>query len=144
MLSVIAKNENNWIKYELLVDSIADWCYEKFGESKFQEYLPWTDVENDSNLELKGEYDGSDNTIIIYSKYIDNIDDLISTVIHEYTHYLQSPGWYTRYANTLNKNDDHPYESQAESVAKSHTKKCKQDLHLTNKHLPKLIYTSDS
>ena len=138
---MITNHHKAYIKYELLIDNIIDWCYEKFGMSKFQECTPWIDIEDDNTTEMMGEYNSEDNTIILYHKYIDNINDLISTVIHEYTHFLQSPGWYTRYANTLNKSDDHPYEIQAESVAKKHTKICKRHLQLTNRHIPIIVDT---
>ena len=122
------------MEYALLIDDIIAWCFEKFGMSKFHDDTPFIEIVR-GHEKLMGEYRSDSNTVIIYYKYIRNIDELISTVIHEYTHFLQSPGWYTRYFNLGYNEDDNPYEIIAEQTARHYTKICKKELGLTNRHL---------
>ena len=88
-----------------------------------------------------GEFIGYNNEIIVCPTAIDTIDEFIETVIHEYTHYMQSPTWYTRYANRkieltveefadylLHGDPTHPYEIEADEVAKKNMKKCKDNI----------------
>ena len=79
-----------------------------------------------------GEFIGDNNEIIIYLNAMNNIDDFINTIIHEYTHYMQSPSWYTRYLNNLTLNEviknKHPYEIQAEQIATTNYIECKNNI----------------
>lgn len=53
-----------------------------------------------------------------------NFNELASTMLHEYAHYLQFWPWYTRYRNTYSY-ETNPYEIEAkkfESLAPSLTK----------------------
>ena len=131
---------------EDICEKVLFWCYENIGMSKYQDYLPFIDIDDNNDWGMMGEYNSEDNTIIIYKNYIPNIDNLISTVIHEYTHSLQSPGWYTRYANNMTideiTNNGHPYEIQAEKIADTNTPKCKEQLNLQDKHWYKLTDTN--
>ena len=59
---------------------------------------------------------------------MENMDDFVSTVIHEYAHYLQRPSWYTRYINMGYEGVDNPYEMIAETIAINNRKLCKKEV----------------
>ena len=111
-------------------DSVINWCWDNLGSSKFQSheapdvYYDW--VASD----LLGEWVSSDNEIIVYVNEIEDLEDYIKTIIHEYVHYLQSPIWYTRHWNRKpnQKYFEHPYEAEAELVAVMYWKVCKRKI----------------
>ena len=66
-----------------------------------------------------GEYCNYGNTIKIWCGPHTNFNDLASTMLHEYSHYLQFWPWYTRYKNMYTY-ETNPYELEArESKTKS-------------------------
>ena len=67
------------------------------------------------NSNVHGEFSSYDRSIILNSCGA-SWETIIKTLIHEYQHYLQHPGWYTRYENMFNYANN-PYEIQAETVA---------------------------
>ena len=111
-------------------NKVIDWCIDEFGLSKYYEHYPYVEIDMFEENPM-GEFIRDNNEIIIYPKAMENMDDFVSTVIHEYTHYMQSPSWYTRYANRKTELSaeefatyllsgesslDHPYEIQAEQI----------------------------
>ena len=114
-------------------DKVIDWCIDEFGLSKHYEHYPYIEIDIDEeDYSLMGEFIGDNNEIIIYPKAMENMDDFVSTVIHEYTHYMQSPSWYTRYLNNLTLNEviknKHPYEIQAEQISTNNYIQCKNNI----------------
>ena len=123
-------------------DKVIDWCIDEFGLSKHYEHYPYVEIDMVEE-NLMGEFIRDNNEIIIYPKAMENMDDFVSTVIHEYTHYMQSPSWYTRYANRKTELSaeefatyllrgesslDHPYEIQAEQIATTNYIECKNNI----------------
>ena len=123
-------------------DKVIDWCIDEFGLSKHYEHYPYVEIDMVEE-NLMGEFIRDNNEIIIYPKAMENMDDFVSTVIHEYTHYMQSPSWYTRYANRKTELSaeefatyllrgesslDHPYEIQAEQIATNNYIQCKNNI----------------
>ena len=121
-------------------EKVIDWCIDEFGLSKHYEHYPYMEIDMDEDG-MCGEFIGYNNEIIICPTAMDTIDEFIETVIHEYTHYMQSPTWYTRYANKkieltaeefadylLRGDPTHPYEIEADEVAKKNMKKCKNNI----------------
>ena len=119
-------------KLEDIGEKVINWCIDKFGLSKYHEYDPWLEIDMVRTDNPLGEYVHDNNEIIIYPKAIDNMDEFIGTIIHEYTHYMQSPSWYTRYSNRrkelMGRIVSHPYEIEAYEVAKKNMKKCKKEV----------------
>ena len=122
-------------------EKVINWCMDKFGLSKHYNDYPYVEIDMVKIDNPLGEFISDNNEIIIYPNAIDNINDFISTVIHEYTHYMQSPTWYTRYANRkteltveefadylLRGDPTHPYEIEADEVAKRNWKQCKKEV----------------
>ena len=123
-------------------DKVIDWCIDEFGLSKYYEHYPYVEIDMFEENPM-GEFIRDNNEIIIYPKAMENMDDFVSTVIHEYTHYMQSPSWYTRYANRKTELSaeefatyllrgesslDHPYEIQAEQIATTNYIECKNNI----------------
>lgn len=89
------------------------------GKSKYNKGVPDLIVlggskTKRSKLETFGEYYYTDNIIKIWCGPHIDFEDLASTILHEYTHYLQFWPWYTRYRN-MYKYDENPYEIEAKN-----------------------------
>ena len=108
-------------------EKVIDWCVDEFGLSKYYEHYPYIEIDMDE-VDLMGEFVGDNNEIIVYPNAMDNMDDFISTVIHEYSHYLQRLSWYTRYINMGYEGVDNPYEMIAETIAINNRKLCKKEI----------------
>ena len=108
-------------------EKVIDWCIDEFGLSKYYEHYPYIEINMDE-VDLMGEFVGDNNEIIVYPNAMDNMDDFISTVIHEYSHYLQRLSWYTRYINMGYEGVDNPYEMIAETIAINNRKLCKKEI----------------
>ena len=106
---------------------VIDWCVDEFGLSKYYEHYPYIEIDMDE-VDLMGEFVGDNNEIIVYPNAMDNMNDFISTVIHEYSHYLQRLSWYTRYINMGYEGVDNPYEMIAETIAINNRKLCKKEV----------------
>jgi len=120
-------------EFEDIGEKVIDWCIDEFGLSKHYEHYPYIEIDIDEeDYSLMGEFIGDNNEIIIYLNAINDIDDFINTIIHEYIHYTQSPSWYTRYLNNLTLNEviknKHPYEIQAEQIATDNYIKCRNNI----------------
>jgi len=83
-----------------------------YGYSKFKETTPFIEYEND-DFNVDAEFDFEENSIYLYYRRINTTEDLIRCLIHEYTHYLQSPSWYRRYQKMGYDYETHPYEIHA-------------------------------
>jgi hypothetical protein len=72
---------------------------------------------------IKGIYYVNENRIIVYSLNCETIDEVVSTIIHEYTHYQQSMKKYWEYFEFYYYSN-HPYEKEARKNEEMFTKKC--------------------
>ena len=104
------------------------WCRENMGVNKRKKDIPKISVriyfrKDETERFIKGIYYSDENRIIVYHVNCETIEDVISTVIHEYTHYLQSMKKYWEYSLTYNYNT-HPYERQARRNETKYTKMC--------------------
>ena len=121
---------------ENIGEKVINWCMDKFGLSKHYNDYPYVEIDMVETDNPLGEFISDNNEIIIYPNAIDNMNDFISTVIHEYTHYMQSPSWYTRYLNNLTIDEviknlpspSLPYDIEADKVAKRNWKQCKKEV----------------
>jgi Zn-dependent peptidase ImmA (M78 family) len=77
-----------------------------------------------------GLYCCNKNKIVIYINNCDTIYDIISTIIHEYTHYLQSSSLY-RYYSKQYYYSQNPYERQAKRYEEKYTKPCFKEIRKT-------------
>lgn len=105
-------------KVEKLAETYLDKIIKVYGLSNHFDSEPYLLLEDmvysdGTDKNLKGEFDSDFNEIVLYWKNIKNEEELVRTLVHEYTHYLQSPSWMTRYYNMGYNYTDHPYEIQA-------------------------------
>ena len=130
------KEKYTYKKLEYIGEKVINWCVDKFGLSKHYNDYPYVEIDMVETNNPLGEFISDNNEIIIYPKAINNMDEFIGTIIHEYTHYMQSPSWYTRYLNNLTIDEviknlpspSHPYEIEADEVAKKNMNKCKNEV----------------
>ena len=107
---------------------IYDWCKKKYGRSKYNGRYPDLFYRKGDRLieSIYGIYDCEDNYIYINKDNVDTIEELASTIIHEYTHYKQNIRVdYTvlsKYFDPFTEN--HPLEKEAEDVSKRDYKQC--------------------
>lgn len=73
----------------------------------------------------KGYYDEDKNLILVVKPNHRSFLDFIDTIIHEYTHSTQCMEQYTKMFTKYGY-DRHPYEREANKMAKRHAKKCKR------------------
>ena len=104
------------------------WCRENMGVNKRKKDIPKISVrvyfrKDETERFIKGIYYSDENRIIVYHLNCDTIEEVISTVIHEYTHYLQSMKKYWEYSLTHDYNTHH-YERQARRNETKYTKMC--------------------
>lgn len=67
------------------------------------------------------------NTITIYLPHCNSVDEIVSTVIHEYTHYLQSRLRYQSYQKEYYYSTN-PYEKEARKNEDRYTKLCYKEI----------------
>jgi hypothetical protein len=78
-------------------------------------------------FDVYGNYCFYRNTITIYLPNNRTIDDIVSTVIHEYTHYLQVRNTYREYEKTTYYSQN-PLERQAKRNEDKYTKLCIKEI----------------
>lgn len=104
------------------------WCRDYMGVNNRRKSLPKISVrinfrKDETERFIKGIYYSYENRIIVYDLNCKTIEDVVSTVIHEYTHYLQSMKKYWEYFQTHDYSR-HPYERQARRNEIKYTKEC--------------------
>lgn len=107
------------------VDKIYEWCKNKYGRSKYNGRYPEVVFRKGDYYDGQewGYYDESDKCIYINRSKHETLSDLVDTLIHEYTHYLQNMYHYQIIAKYL-ENHEHPMEIEAESIAKRDGQDC--------------------
>jgi hypothetical protein len=110
-----------------VIKTALRYCVETFGLSKFNGPVPNIIVKRSrlvGDERCRGFYDVSINTIVIFPIAHISFIDVVNTVIHEYTHYLQDLGLY----NILYRSFgywDHPQEIEADKIATEYQWSCK-------------------
>jgi hypothetical protein len=118
-------------RYALLT---TKWCRENMGVNRRRKEQLKVSVrinfrgEEDERY-IKGVFYPDENRIIVYSKNCLTIEEIVSTVIHEYTHYLQSDVKYIElYKRYYYKN--HPFEREARKNEDLYTSICMKEIKL--------------
>lgn len=103
------------------------WCKVNMGVNKRRKQQLKISVrirfKHKDDLKYYGVYYPDENRIIVYSKNCLTLEKVVETIIHEYTHYLQSSKKYFDFSKT-HTYDDHPYEKEANKNQTKHTKVC--------------------
>lgn len=112
-------------KTELIVDTVFNWCCVYLG-TPLKTYPKIKIIEDKRYKNIFGEYENKEITIFINSCH--SRKDIINTIIHEYTHFLQMPrkndiDKYHKLLNYYNYNS-HPYEIEADEYADIYRDSC--------------------
>ena len=70
------------------------------------------DMEGEASRTTKAEYDDKENKIFIYYPNMKNEEDVLRSLIHEYTHYTQDSSLFKRY-KAMYTYDEDPTEIEA-------------------------------
>lgn len=115
-------------KYALLA---LKWCKDFFGSNERKKKRLVFDFSKSKkdikNQVLFGSYCFYQNKITVYGPNCETIYDVVSTVIHEYTHYLQSRTRYKNYEENYYYSTN-PYEREAKRNEDKYTKTCIKDI----------------
>jgi Zn-dependent peptidase ImmA (M78 family) len=107
------------------------WCKQNFGVNERKRTKLQIEV-TERNRSVKkcmvyGNYCFYRNKITIHEGACSTIQELISTVIHEYTHYLQSRNQYKIYEKNYYYSTN-PYEREAKRNEEKYTKICIREI----------------
>jgi hypothetical protein len=111
-----------------IAKQVLKWCKENMGVNYRRKSLPKVSVrinfrKDETERFIKGIYYSSENRIIVYSVNCETMDEVVSTIIHEYSHYQQSMKKYWEYFEFYYYSN-HPYEKEARKNEEIYTKKC--------------------
>lgn len=106
---------------ESLVFDVANWCMHNLPSD---EKLPKVWVDWKRQKRCYGEYDYTDNKIMVYPLIHERVEDIIDTTIHEWIHFLQDNN------EIIEKEEKYkfyksanPIELEAVELAKKYTKR---------------------
>ena len=104
------------------------WCKENMGINNRRKSQPKMSVriyfrKDETERFIMGSYYSVENRIVVYDVNCKTLEDVVSTIIHEYSHYLQSMKKYWEYFNTYSYST-HPYERQAKRNELKYTDEC--------------------
>jgi Zn-dependent peptidase ImmA (M78 family) len=120
------KNVDIEIKKQYAIEAVK-WCRNNLGINKRKKNKLKISVrvnfKKTDERDFNGSYYSNENRIIIYDLNCNSLEDVVSTVIHEYTHYLQSVKKYWEYFKT-HYYSTHPYERQARRNEEKYTELC--------------------
>jgi uncharacterized protein YjaZ len=107
------------------------WCRAFFGENEKKRTkltIEYTErIRKMKNYEIFGNYCFYRNKMTVHLVTCATLDDIASTVIHEYTHYLQSRNRYKYYQDRYYYSAN-PYEKEARRNEEKYTSKCVKDI----------------
>lgn len=122
------RNDSIDIGLKTLYTKLAlKWCRENLGiNNRKRKKLILDATEKKKvrgNIIFYGRYCPNQNKITVYLPNCNNVNDLVGTVIHEYTHYLQSSSRYRLYEKEYYYSQN-PYERQARRNEEKYTEIC--------------------
>ena len=109
-----------------------EWCKKKYGRSKYNGRYPSVQFRKGDYLteDVWGLYDCEENYIYINSASVTTLEDLVATMIHEYTHYKQNMrvDWTVLCKYFDPTTLDHPLEREAEETAERDCASCLKEV----------------
>lgn len=114
-------------KKEIFAKLTLKWCKKFFGKNKRRKkqllltFSP--QLKKKKRSFIYGNYDLYRNVICIYLNNNATILEVVQTVIHEYTHYLQSSYKLKKYEKSYNYTQN-PYEIEAKYNEETYGNKC--------------------
>jgi hypothetical protein len=123
---VVKKNNNFELKKKYAILTIK-WCREFFGVNERKktklEFEFTTRKRSIKKAMVYGNYCFYRNKMTIHEPACETLYDVVSTVIHEYTHYLQVRRKYREYEMTRYYSQN-PMEREAKRNEDKYTKEC--------------------
>ena len=123
---MVKKNNNIELKKKYAILTIK-WCKEFFGINERKktklEFEFTTRKRSIKKAMVYGNYCFYRNKMTIHEHACETLYDVVSTVIHEYTHYLQSRTLYKKYQDKYYYSRN-PYEREAKRNEEKYTKEC--------------------
>lgn len=123
---MVKKNNNIELKKKYAILTIR-WCKEFFGINERKktklEFEFTTRKRSIKKSMVYGNYCFYRNKMTIHEPACETLYDVVSTVIHEYTHYLQSRTLYKKYQDKYYYSRN-PYEREAKRNEEKYTKEC--------------------
>lgn len=111
---------------------VYEWCKKRYGRSKHNGRYPDLQYRKPDYMTegLFGLYDEVENYIFVNREEVQTLEDLITTVIHEYVHYTQNikVDWkvLNKYFDPISM--DHPLEREAEETSKRDFPTCLREV----------------
>jgi len=99
-----------------MCELILDWCVSKYGVKK-NKGVPFLKVTT-TDRQTFGEYDDFDHEIFLYYNNCKNVQWIIKTMIHEYTHSIQKGMRSYERLSRENGYWENPLEIEARSMEK--------------------------
>jgi uncharacterized protein YjaZ len=116
---------------KLFAIQAVKWCKAFFGENERKRTklsIEFTNrVRKIKNFEVIGNYCFYRNKMTVHIESCSTLSDVASTVIHEYTHYLQSRNRYKYYQDHYYYSTN-PYEREAKRNEEKYTSICVKDI----------------
>lgn len=107
------------------------WCRKNLGlnerKRKKLDFVVMDWSRKKGRFQFLGNYCFYKNRMVIYAPNCNSLYELIATVIHEYTHYLQSGPQYRKYEKIYYYSSN-PYEREAKRNENKYTKICLKDI----------------
>ena len=107
------------------------WCRKNFGLSDTKrrklDFIISTQQRKKGRFRFLGNYCFWRNRMVIYAPNCESLVEIVSTVIHEYTHYLQSGPQYRRYEKDYYYSTN-PYEREAKRNEEKYAKICLKEI----------------
>lgn len=120
-------NNKSYAKKELYAYLTLEWCKMFFGENKRRKKKLSININSKfkklNRSIIYGNFDTYRNIIFIYLNNHNTLLEVVQTIIHEYTHYLQSSYQYKKYQKIYNYKKN-PYELEARNIEEKYGKKC--------------------
>ena len=120
------KNSNFELKKKYALMAIK-WCKNYLGENDRKRskllFEFTTRKRSDKKSMVYGNYCFYRNKMTIHEPACETLYDIVSTVIHEYTHYLQSRTLYKKYQEKYYYSTN-PYEREAKRNEEKYSKMC--------------------
>jgi Zn-dependent peptidase ImmA (M78 family) len=103
------------------------WCKKNMGENE-SKILPLSLSVRNKMRDYCGYYDHRKNKLIVCLNANETIEELVKTVIHEYTHYLQPIRRYYSKVGKITGYWNNPYEVEARKNEDELFKKCWKEI----------------
>ena len=126
MIYLNTKVESLERKHAVAIANMAlRWCRKHMGINGRKKYQPIWSVRKGWESDC-GEYDATDNEVYIFWNNCEDVEELISTCIHEWTH--QNQPILTKYHKYPGSYSRNPYERQARYAEKKWLPICWKEL----------------